>query len=90
MVLSPSYETREVLYPAIQTIPGHPGLEAPETPRDHYCVCDGVRDGAGLAEINNDDTNLMIISPAFNPYLSLCLSVKPFSWEPSGLIKVVE
>ncbi len=88
MVLSPSDEGRKVLQPSLLTIPGH-HVHFPETPCDHHRVRDGVRDGAALAVINNDDTNLMIISPAFNTYSILCLSVKPGSWVPSGFIRVV-
>ena len=54
----PSDETREVLQPSLLAVPDNSGLGV-ETTSDHYCVCNGVRDGAGHAVINNV-TNLMI------------------------------
>lgn len=49
----PSGDERwEVLKPSLLPIPGHIGA-AEETPSDQYCVSNGVRNGAGLAVINN-------------------------------------
>ena len=60
MVPSPNVETREILLPSLVTVHGHCG-EGVKTTRDHHSVSVGVRDGAGVAVINNV-TNLIITS----------------------------
>ena len=59
MAVPPSDEGGEVLQPPLLSIPCHTGA-AEETPSDQYCVGNGVREGAGLAVINNikHDKNL--------------------------------
>ena len=61
MRASPIVEIWEVLQPSLLTIPGHPGHWIPEPTRDHHCVRDGVRDGAGTPVINSVKTNLVIL-----------------------------
>ena len=90
MGVPPSDERREILQPSLLPVPDNSGLGGPTT-SDHNCVCDGVRDGAGLAVINNQcykhNTNL---TTAFNTYNASYLSGKPGSWLPSFLINVVD
>ena len=52
MALPPSDERREVLQPSLLPVPDNSGPGACTT-SDHNCVCNGVRDGAGSAVINN-------------------------------------
>ena len=60
--MSPSDEGREVVQPSLLPVPDH-SVPGAVTPRDHHCVSVGVRDGTGIAVINND-TNL-IITPQY-------------------------
>ena len=60
MVVSPYVETREILLPSLDTVHGHCGVGL-KTTRDHHSVRVGVRDGTGIAVINNV-TNLIISS----------------------------
>ena len=55
MVVPPGDEGREVLQPSLLPVPGHSvsDLSVEASPRDQHCVSDGVRDGAGIAVINN-------------------------------------
>ena len=82
MVPPPSYETREVLQPSLLSIPGHTGA-VEETSNDQYCVSNGVRDGAGLAVINNV-TN--IIKTLLHLTLLLCGISK---WEALLLTPII-
>ena len=75
-------ETREVLQPSLLSIPGHTGA-VEETPNDQYCVSNGVRDGAGLAVINNV-TN--IIKTLLHLTLLLCGISK---WEALLLTPII-
>ena len=54
---SPSDETREILKPSLLPVPDNSGPGAIAT-SDHYCVSNGVRDGAGQAVINNVTSSL--------------------------------
>ena len=60
MAVPPSDERREILQPSLLPVPGHTGA-GEETTSDQYCVSNGVRDGAGLAVIN--DVTSIITSP---------------------------
>ena len=72
-----SDERREVLQPSLLPVPGHIVPDPPVTSTisvhsatsDHYGVSNGVRDGAGLAVINNV-TNIIITS--LHLTLTLC------------------
>ena len=55
MAPSPGDEIREVLQPSLLPVPDHSVLVA-VTSRDHHCVSHRVRDGAGMAVINNVTT----------------------------------
>ena len=70
MRVSNVVEFWEVLQPSILTIPGHMFM-CEETTRDHHCVRDGVRDGAGIPVINRDETNLVIL-PVLHVALTKC------------------
>ena len=63
MVVPPSDEGREVLQPSLLPVPGHSvsDLSVEASPCDQHCVSDGVRDSAGIAEINNV-TNIVTTS----------------------------
>ena len=65
MAPPPSDETREVLQPSLLSIPRHTGA-VEETPYDQYCVSNGVRDGAGLAVINNVANIIIIFAISLN------------------------
>ena len=55
MLASPGDQIREVLQPSLLPVPDH-SVQGELTPRDHHCVSVGVRDGTGLAVINNVTT----------------------------------
>ncbi len=61
MSASPSDERWEILQPSHLAVPDNSGPGV-VTPRDHCCVSNGVRDGAGVTVINN----VTIILEAFN------------------------
>ena len=92
----PSDERREVLQPSLLPVPDYSfqGGITQYTTSDHYCVSNGVRDGAGRAVKNNvkcyntyDANNNLT---AFNTYSASYLSGKPSFWLPSFFIKEVE
>ena len=56
----PSDERREVLQPSLMPVPGYI-WHVQITTSYNYCISNGVRDGAGLAVINN--VTKMIITP---------------------------
>ena len=58
VVTPPSDERREILQPSLLPVPYNSGPCDPTT-SDNNCVCNGVRDGAGPAVINNV-TNIII------------------------------
>ena len=60
MVVSPSDQIREVLQPSLLPVPDHSVIAA-DSPGDHHCVSDGVRDGTGSAVIKKV-TTLIITS----------------------------
>ena len=82
MAVPPSDERREILQPSLLPVPGHTGA-GEETTSDQYCVSNGVRDGAGLAVINNI-TN--IIKASLHLKLLLC---GIFKWEALILTPII-
>ena len=58
--MPPSDERREILQPSLLPVPDNSG-HGEITTSDHYCVSYGVRDGTGVAVINNV-TNIIITS----------------------------
>ena len=60
MVQSPSDQIRKVLQPSLLPVPDH-STRGVATPRDDYCVSNGVRDGAVITVISNV-INLIITS----------------------------
>ena len=61
MAPPPSDETREILQPSLLSIPDYCVRGSETTTSEHYCVSNGVRDGAGPA-VNNNVTNIIITS----------------------------
>ena len=86
--MPPSDERGEILQPSLLAVPDYSG-QGVETTRDHYCVRDGIRDGASstvmniVTNISNDNLT------AINTYTVVYLSGKPGSWLPSLFTNVV-
>ena len=87
MLAPPSDERREVSHPSLLPVSDHSFLTT--TTSDHYCVSNGVRDGAGLAVINNVIRKHNDNLTAFSTYLVEYLRVKPGLAVPSDVTKVV-
>ena len=61
MAIPPGDQIRQVLKPSLLPVPDHSVLGV-DTPRDHHCVSDGVRNGTGSPVINNVITPFIITS----------------------------
>ena len=88
MLAPPSDERREVSQPSLLPVPDHSFLGV-STTSDHYCVSNGVRDGAGLAVINNVIRKHNDNLTTFSTYVVSYLRVKPGLVVPSDVTKVV-
>ena len=84
MEFSPGVETWEILLPSLYSVHGHLSF-GPATTCDYHCVSVRVRDATGFTVISKLNINLT----AFNTYLVSYFSIKPGSWVPSGVIRVV-